>query len=157
MRPLASSADRMRNRTGTIAKLTLPPRPNTSNPTTTLSLRLLSSYNYTRSTRHPLRSNNIYYGYRKTRALRPRRRPGQHGVGGCQEVERLQVRSRPISDSFRRTSLTTRAPHRVETEKISDPTLRSVADNYLGFGERLFEFFQGTAVNSDYFKRDSSR
>lgn len=54
-------------------------------------------------------------------------------------------------------SLTTRAPNRVETEKISDPTLRSVADNYLGFGERLFEFFQGTAVNSDYFKRDSSR
>ncbi|KAI0787383.1 hypothetical protein C8Q74DRAFT_1366281 [Fomes fomentarius] len=46
---------------------------------------------------------------------------------------------------------------KVETEKISDPTLRSVADNYLGFGERLFEFFQGTAVNSDYFKRDSSR
>lgn len=45
----------------------------------------------------------------------------------------------------------------METEKISDPTLRSVADNYLGFGERLFEFFQGTAVNSDYFKRDPSR
>ncbi|KAI9061205.1 DUF1748-domain-containing protein [Trametes sanguinea] len=45
----------------------------------------------------------------------------------------------------------------LETEKISDPTLRSVADKYLGFGETLFDMLQGTAVNSDYFKRDPRR
>ncbi|KAL7278916.1 DUF1748-domain-containing protein [Trametes coccinea BRFM310] len=45
----------------------------------------------------------------------------------------------------------------VETEKISDPTLRSVADKYLGFGETIFDMLQGTAVNSDYFKRDPRR
>ncbi|KAI0635523.1 hypothetical protein C8Q77DRAFT_1155320 [Trametes polyzona] len=45
----------------------------------------------------------------------------------------------------------------VETEKISDPTMRSVADKYLGFGETIFDMVQGTAVNSDYFKRDTRR
>ncbi|KAI0364459.1 DUF1748-domain-containing protein [Pilatotrama ljubarskyi] len=45
----------------------------------------------------------------------------------------------------------------LETEKITDPTLRSVADKYLGFGESIFDLVQGTAVNSTYFKRDSRR
>ncbi|KAI0760957.1 hypothetical protein BD413DRAFT_593222 [Trametes elegans] len=45
----------------------------------------------------------------------------------------------------------------VETEKISDSTLRGVADKYLGFGESIFDMIQGTVVNSDYFKRDSRR
>ena len=47
--------------------------------------------------------------------------------------------------------------HRVETEKLSDPTIRSVAERYLGFGESVFDMIQGTAVNSQYFKRDSRR
>ncbi|EJF58643.1 hypothetical protein BD309DRAFT_964808 [Dichomitus squalens] len=45
----------------------------------------------------------------------------------------------------------------VETEKLSDPTIRSVAEKYLGFGETVFDMIQGTAVNSPYFKRDSRR
>ncbi|KAH9885781.1 hypothetical protein C8Q73DRAFT_659300 [Cubamyces lactineus] len=45
----------------------------------------------------------------------------------------------------------------VETEKISDPTLRGVADKFLGVGETIFDMIQGTAVNSEYFKRDSRR
>ncbi|KAH9944980.1 uncharacterized protein BXZ73DRAFT_38080 [Epithele typhae] len=45
----------------------------------------------------------------------------------------------------------------VETEKISDPTFRSVADKYLGVGETVFDMVQGTVVNSSYFKRDSRR
>ncbi|KAH9847231.1 hypothetical protein C2E23DRAFT_742291 [Lenzites betulinus] len=45
----------------------------------------------------------------------------------------------------------------IETEKISDPTFRSVADKYLGFGETIFDMIQGTAVNSDYFKRDARK
>lgn len=47
--------------------------------------------------------------------------------------------------------------HRVETDKISEPTLRSVTERYLGFGETVFDMIQGTVVNSDYFKRDSKR
>ncbi|KAI0351777.1 DUF1748-domain-containing protein [Trametes cingulata] len=45
----------------------------------------------------------------------------------------------------------------LETERITDPTLRSFADKYLGFGESLFDLVQGTAVNSNYFKRDTRR
>ncbi|KAJ8456648.1 hypothetical protein ONZ51_g11995 [Trametes cubensis] len=45
----------------------------------------------------------------------------------------------------------------VETEKISDPTLRGVADKFLGVGETIFDMVQGTVVNSEYFKRDSRR
>ncbi|EIW57147.1 DUF1748-domain-containing protein [Trametes versicolor FP-101664 SS1] len=45
----------------------------------------------------------------------------------------------------------------VETDKISEPTLRSVTERYLGFGETVFDMIQGTVVNSDYFKRDSKR
>ena len=42
----------------------------------------------------------------------------------------------------------------VETDKISDATLRSATEKYLGFGETIFEMIQGTVVNSQYFKRD---
>ncbi|RPD72461.1 DUF1748-domain-containing protein [Lentinus tigrinus ALCF2SS1-7] len=44
----------------------------------------------------------------------------------------------------------------VETNKISDDTLRSATEKYLGFGETVFDMIQGTVVNSPYFKRDSS-
>ncbi|KAI0267659.1 DUF1748-domain-containing protein [Gloeopeniophorella convolvens] len=39
------------------------------------------------------------------------------------------------------------------TESISDPTMRSFADQYFGVGETIFNAIQGTAVNSTYFKR----
>lgn len=45
--------------------------------------------------------------------------------------------------------------HRPETAKIPDPTVRSVAETYLGVGETIFDMIQGTVVNSQYFKRDS--
>ncbi|KAH7912035.1 DUF1748-domain-containing protein [Hygrophoropsis aurantiaca] len=44
-----------------------------------------------------------------------------------------------------------------ETSNISDPTLRSIADRFLGVGETIFDMAQATAVNSDYFKKDSRR
>ncbi|RDX56982.1 DUF1748-domain-containing protein [Polyporus arcularius HHB13444] len=45
----------------------------------------------------------------------------------------------------------------IETEKITDGTIRSATEKYLGFGETIFDMIQGTAVNSQYFKRDSRR
>ncbi|KAM5539253.1 hypothetical protein V8D89_007126 [Ganoderma adspersum] len=45
----------------------------------------------------------------------------------------------------------------IETEKLSDPTVRSVTEKYLGFGETIFDMVQGTVVNSQYFKRDPRR
>ncbi|KIK10311.1 hypothetical protein K443DRAFT_670938 [Laccaria amethystina LaAM-08-1] len=37
---------------------------------------------------------------------------------------------------------------------IPDPTIRSVAEKFLGVGETVFDMIQATAVNSSYFKRD---
>ncbi|KAJ7637591.1 hypothetical protein DFH06DRAFT_647031 [Mycena polygramma] len=42
----------------------------------------------------------------------------------------------------------------VDSGSISDPTIRSIADRYLGVGESIFDMIQATAVNSAYFKRD---
>ncbi|KAJ7158923.1 hypothetical protein C8R46DRAFT_907020 [Mycena filopes] len=41
-----------------------------------------------------------------------------------------------------------------DSASISDPTIRSIADRYLGIGESIFDMIQATAVNSTYFKRD---
>lgn len=41
-----------------------------------------------------------------------------------------------------------------QTESIADPTIRSVAERYLGIGETIFDAVQATVVNSQYFKRD---
>lgn len=38
---------------------------------------------------------------------------------------------------------------------ISDPTVRSVAQSFLGIGETVFDVIQASAVNSPYFKKDS--
>ncbi|KAF8273364.1 DUF1748-domain-containing protein, partial [Lactarius quietus] len=40
-----------------------------------------------------------------------------------------------------------------DTESISNPTLRSFTERYLGFGETVFDAIQGTVVTSPYFKR----
>ncbi|KAH7884606.1 DUF1748-domain-containing protein [Phlebopus sp. FC_14] len=45
----------------------------------------------------------------------------------------------------------------VETNSISDPTLRSVAERFLGVGETIFDMAQATAINSDYFRKDTRR
>lgn len=44
-------------------------------------------------------------------------------------------------------------PFRPDASAISDPTLRSVAEKFLGVGETVFDMIQATAVNSSYFKR----
>ncbi|CAE6410264.1 unnamed protein product [Rhizoctonia solani] len=41
-----------------------------------------------------------------------------------------------------------------ETNLITDPTLKSVADSVLGIGETVFGIVQGNAVTSSYFKRE---
>ncbi|KAH9998824.1 hypothetical protein BJV74DRAFT_824033 [Russula compacta] len=43
------------------------------------------------------------------------------------------------------------------TESISNPTIRSLTEQYLGLGETVFNALQGTAVTSPYFKRDERR
>ena len=43
------------------------------------------------------------------------------------------------------------------TETISNPTIRSFTEQYLGFGETLFNVLQGTVVTSPYFKRSEQR
>jgi len=45
----------------------------------------------------------------------------------------------------------------VETNRISDPTIRSLAERFLGVGETVFDMAQTTAINSEYFKKDSRR
>lgn len=37
---------------------------------------------------------------------------------------------------------------------ISDATLKSIADRFLGVGETVFDTVQSTAVSSSYFKRN---
>ena len=41
-----------------------------------------------------------------------------------------------------------------QTSLITDPTLKSVADTFLGVGETVFNAVQGNAVVSSYFKRE---
>ncbi|KAI9567310.1 hypothetical protein HD554DRAFT_2024032 [Boletus coccyginus] len=45
----------------------------------------------------------------------------------------------------------------IETNRISDPTIRSLAERFLGVGETVFDMAQTTAINSEYFKKDSRR
>jgi len=42
-----------------------------------------------------------------------------------------------------------------DSAAISDPTIRSVADKFLGVGESVFDIVQATVVNNGYFKRQS--
>lgn len=41
----------------------------------------------------------------------------------------------------------------LDTEKIGDPTLRSITDRFLSIGETAFDYAQVTAAGSSYFKR----
>ncbi|KAI6025771.1 DUF1748-domain-containing protein [Pisolithus orientalis] len=45
----------------------------------------------------------------------------------------------------------------VHTSTISDPTLRSLAERYLGVGETIFSMTQASAINSEYFRQESRR
>ena len=46
---------------------------------------------------------------------------------------------------------------RLQTSLIPEPTVRSVAEKILGVGETVFDIVQGTAVNSDYWKKGTSK
>jgi hypothetical protein len=45
----------------------------------------------------------------------------------------------------------------LDTESFSNPTARSWTENYLGFGETVFNTLQGAVVTSPYFKRSERR
>ncbi|KAF8516130.1 DUF1748-domain-containing protein [Hysterangium stoloniferum] len=45
----------------------------------------------------------------------------------------------------------------IDTPLLTDPTLKSVADRFLGVGETVFDVVQATAVNSSYFKKGNTR
>lgn len=45
----------------------------------------------------------------------------------------------------------------LNSETVSDPTIRGVADKFLGVGETVFDMIQATAVNSSWFKKDTTR
>jgi Fungal protein of unknown function (DUF1748) len=46
------------------------------------------------------------------------------------------------------------SPFSLDTESfISNPTVRSLTEQYLGFGETVFNTLQGAVVTSPYFKR----
>ncbi|KAF8905006.1 hypothetical protein CPB84DRAFT_1772169 [Gymnopilus junonius] len=42
-----------------------------------------------------------------------------------------------------------------DASAIPDPTVRSVAEKFLGVGETVFDMIQATAVNSPYFKKSN--
>ncbi|KAG5646104.1 hypothetical protein DXG03_004343 [Asterophora parasitica] len=44
-----------------------------------------------------------------------------------------------------------------DASAIPDPTIRSVTESFLGVGETIFDMIQATAVNSPYFKKDTSK
>ncbi len=44
-----------------------------------------------------------------------------------------------------------------DTESISNPTVRLLTEQYLGFGETVFNTLQGAVVTSPYFKRGGRR
>jgi hypothetical protein len=48
-------------------------------------------------------------------------------------------------------------PFSLDTEAISNPTVRSWTEQYLGFGETMFNTLQGAVVTSPYFKRGERR
>ncbi|KAF9493359.1 DUF1748-domain-containing protein [Pleurotus eryngii] len=43
-----------------------------------------------------------------------------------------------------------------DSNLISDTTMRSVAERFLGVGESVFDVVQAAAVNSAYFRRSST-
>jgi hypothetical protein len=45
--------------------------------------------------------------------------------------------------------------HRPQTALISEPTIRSMVEKFMGVGETVFDVVQASAVNSSYWKRSS--
>ena len=99
-----------------------------------------------------LRVTSTHYGPRKACTLRDRCTPSICRSGWRQAVYRFCVRtlSLHLLVELSPSSLM----HSPDTEFISNPTLRSFTEQYLGFGETVFNAIQGTAVTSPYFKRN---
>jgi len=49
------------------------------------------------------------------------------------------------------------SPFSLDTESISNTTVRSWTEQYLGLGETMFNTIQGVATTSPYFKRSERR
>jgi len=45
----------------------------------------------------------------------------------------------------------------INSDTITEPTVRGVANSFLGVGETLFDMVQATAVNSAWFKKDTTQ
>lgn len=45
--------------------------------------------------------------------------------------------------------------HRPQTALITEPTIRSMVERFIGVGETVFDVVQASAVNSSYWKRSS--
>ena len=91
-------------------------------------------------------------GNRENSPLYDRRRAPLDGVGWCSAYERVHVSHRLPLD----VSCLMRY-HSPNSDAISDPTMRSIAERFLGVGESVFDVLQATVINSSYFKRDSKR
>lgn len=90
-----------------------------------------------------------HHGPRKACTLRDRCNPSVHRRSRRKALHRLRVRHpfAPCADHL--ISIV----HSPDTETISNPTIRSLTEQYLGFGETVFNALQGTVVTSPYFKR----
>lgn len=94
---------------------------------------------------------NYYHGSWKARSLHRRRCPVINSTRGREAFKRFLV-SHPVQ--VHPLSLTSRI-YSPDASAISDPTIRSVAEKFLGVGETIFDMVQATAVNSSYFKRSN--
>jgi hypothetical protein len=65
----------------------------------------------------------------------------------CVSLLRCLTQPRNVSFSF----------FSLDTESISNPTVRSLTEQYLGVGETMFNTLQGAVVTSPYFKRSERR
>lgn len=92
-----------------------------------------------------------HHGSWKARPLHRRRCPIINSTRGRQALKRFLV-SHPVQ--LHPLPLTSRL-YSPDASAISDPTIRSVAEKFLGVGETIFDMVQATAVNSSYFKRSN--
>ena len=73
------------------------------------------------------------------------------GVRRSSGFKCVSILSVPMSNIFVDCTIT--ALYSLDTEKIGDPTLRSITDRFLSIGETAFDYAQVTAAGSSYFKR----
>ena len=113
----------------------------------------------THSPQSTLRVTSTQHGPWKACTLCDRCTPSICRSGWRKAVYRFRVRTLSLcyhihlSPEFSPSSFM----HRPDTEFISNPTVRSFTETYLGFGETVFNAIQGTVVTSPYFKRSDQQ